>query len=52
MKAKITQLIEIVEPHKRHLYLLAFITHYYKVWQDTLVDILLKSIQQQLNKVL
>src|SRR5260221_43974 len=29
---------------------MAFIDHCYKIWQDTLVDVLLKSVQQQLNK--
>jgi TnpA family transposase len=51
IKAKVSQLSEIVEPHKRYLYLLAFVDHAYKIWQDTLVDMLLKCVQQQLNKV-
>lgn len=50
IKAKITQIAEITELNKRHLYLMAFIDHCYKIWQDTLVDLLLKSVQQQLNK--
>ena len=29
---------------------MAFVDHCYKIWQDTLVDVLLKSVQQQLNK--
>ncbi|MBA2655926.1 MAG: Tn3 family transposase [Tatlockia sp.] len=49
-KAKTTQIAEMVEPHKRHLYLAAFVDHLYKLWQDTLVDMLLKCVQQQLNK--
>lgn len=50
IKAKTTQITEMTEPHKRHLYLMAFIDHCYKIWQDILVDVLLKSIQQHLNK--
>jgi TnpA family transposase len=50
IKAKTTQVAEITEPYKRHLYLTAFVDHCYKIWQDTLVDILLKCVQQQLNK--
>ncbi len=50
IKAKTTQIAEMTESHKRHLYLMAFIDHSYKIWQDTLVDMLLKSVQQQLNK--
>lgn len=50
IKAKTTQIAEMTESHKRHLYLMAFIDHCYKVWQDTLVDMLLKCVQQQLNK--
>lgn len=51
MKAKVTQITDMVVPHKRYLYLAAFVDHCYKVWQDTLVDMLLKCVQQQLNKV-
>jgi len=49
-KAKTTQVSEIVELQKRNLYLVAFIAHWYKLWQDTFVDMLLKAVQQQLNK--
>lgn len=49
-KAKITQISEMVEIQKRNLYLVAFIAHWYKLWQDTFVDMLLKAVQQQLNK--
>lgn len=49
VKAKVTQITDIVEKNKRYLYLVAFIDHYYKMWQDTLVDMLLKSVQQQLH---
>ena len=51
VKAKATQITDIIDPHKRYLYLITFIDHYYKVWQDTLVDMLLRCVQQQLNKV-
>ena len=47
VKAKVTQIAEIVDPRKRYLYLVAFIDHYHKIWQDTLVDMLLKNVQQQ-----
>jgi len=50
VKAKVTQIAEIVDSRKRYLYLVAFIDHYHKIWQDTLVDMLLKNVQQQLNK--
>ncbi|HRD71026.1 MAG TPA: Tn3 family transposase [Legionella sp.] len=50
IKAKVTQITDMVESNKRYLYLVAFIDHTHRIWQDTLVDILLKSVQQQLNK--
>lgn len=50
IKAKVTQIIDMVEPRKRYLHLVAFITHCHKVWQDTLVDMLLRCVQHQLNK--
>ena len=50
IKAKVTQITEMVEPHKRYLYLVAFISHCHKIWQDTLVDMLLRCVTQQLNK--
>jgi|TARA_B110000503_G_scaffold129049_1_gene200848 TnpA family transposase len=50
VKAKVTQITDITQPHKRYLYLVAFIDHYHKIWQDALTDMLLKNIQQQLNK--
>lgn len=49
-KAKITQITDIAERHKKCLYLIAFIDHCYKMWQDTLIDMLLKCVQAQLNK--
>lgn len=49
-KAKITQIAEIVELQKRNLYLVAFIDHWYRLWQDTFVDMLLKAVRQVLNK--
>ncbi len=51
IKAQSYQTISMTETNKRHLHLLAFINYYYKIWQDILVDILLKSVQQQLNRV-
>jgi hypothetical protein len=32
IKAKVTQIAEMVEPHKRYLYLVAFIGHCHKIW--------------------
>lgn len=49
-KAKITQVAEIADFQKRNLYLVAFIDHWYRLWQDTFIDILLKAVQQQINK--
>jgi TnpA family transposase/uncharacterized FlaG/YvyC family protein len=49
-KAKITQITDMSEPLKRYLYLAAFIDHCHKIWQDTLIDMLLRCVQQQLNK--
>lgn len=48
-KAKITQLMQISNPNKRYLYLLAFITHHYYHRQDLLGDTLLQSVQRALN---
>jgi TnpA family transposase len=50
IKAKVTQITDIVEPYRRYLYLVAFIDHCHKIWQDNLVDMLLRCVQQQLNK--
>ena len=50
VKAKLTQLTDITDENKRYLYLLAFVTHQFKVWQDTLMDVILKSIQHYRNK--
>jgi TnpA family transposase len=50
IKSKVTQITDMVDLNKRYLYLAAFMSHSYKEWQDTLVDMLLKSVQQQLNK--
>lgn len=50
-KAKITQLIQINNPYKRYLYLLAFIAHQYHYRQDLLVDTLLQFVQSTLNRI-
>lgn len=50
-KAKITQLVQINNPYKRYLYLLAFIAHQYCYRQDLLVDTLLQSVQSTLNRI-
>lgn len=51
IKAKVSQVIGMTDTTKRCLYLLAFVAHQYKMWQDTLLDILQKCVQQQLNKL-
>jgi len=48
-KAKISQLLQIKDPYKRYLYLLAFITHQYYYRQDLLVDTVLQIVQSILN---
>ncbi len=51
-KAKVTQITEgIADADKRYLYLLGFIVHQYKTRQDIFFDIILKSVQHQLNGV-
>lgn len=50
-KAKMTQLVQINNPYKRYLYLLAFIAHQYYYRQDLLVDTLLQLIQSTLNRI-
>ena len=47
-KATVHQ-IRSITSLKRYLYLISFIVHQYKTWQDSLVDIVLKSIKSQLN---
>ena len=51
IKAKITQINEMIEHPKRYLYLLSFVEHQFKMWQDTLLEVLLKCIKSQLNHV-
>ncbi len=48
-KAKLTQLKQFQNPQKRYLHLLAFIKHHYFIRQDTLMDILLKSVRTATN---
>lgn len=50
IKAKSSQIKEITEVSKRCLYLTCFIAHQFKFMQDNFIDVLLKSMQQQLNK--
>ena len=50
LKSKTSQISDLSTPEKKYLHLIAFIIHYFKVSQDTLVDILLKSVQQHINK--
>lgn len=51
IKAKMTQLTGLANDSQYCLYLLAFIDHQFKMYQDTFIDIILKCVQQQLNKV-
>lgn len=50
-KAKITQLMQITNPYKRYLYLLAFIAHHYYCRQDLLIDTILHIIQKVLHRI-
>jgi len=50
IKAKLTQLTNMTDDNKRYLYLVAFVAHQFKVWQDTLIDVVLKSTQHYKNK--
>lgn len=50
-KAKITQLLQITDPYKRYLYLLAFIAHHYYYRHDLLVDTFLQTMQSVLNRI-
>ena len=50
-KAKTSQIKAINDDNIRYLYLLAFIDHQYKNWQDIFIDTMLKVNQQRLNKI-
>lgn len=50
IKARAAQISEIVDDNKRFLFLTAFIAHQFKIWQDTLIDVMLKSAQHYINK--
>ncbi|MFV9852087.1 MAG: DUF4158 domain-containing protein, partial [Rickettsia aeschlimannii] len=50
IKAKISQ-IKTISDNTRYLYLLAFLDHQYKSWQDIFIDTILKVNQQYLNKI-
>ena len=51
IKAQTYQTTILLKDNKKYLHLISFVDYYFKIWQDTFVDILLKSVQQQLNKV-
>lgn len=51
IKAKTSQIKAINDDNIRYLYLLAFIDHQYKNWQDIFIDTMLKVNQQHLNKI-
>lgn len=48
-KAKLSQLLQMTEPHNRHLHLMCFLQHQVYLRQDYLVDILLKSVRSVSN---
>lgn len=50
IKAKTAQLQSITDDNIRFLYLLAFIDHQYKCWQDIFIEIIKKVSQQYKNK--
>lgn len=49
IKAEVKQLLQFANPHKKYLYLLAFVRHQCFLRQDTLADILLKTVNAALN---
>lgn len=49
-KAKISQIKQFPKQTKTYLHLIAFIQYQFYFWQDTLIDILLKSVQATRNK--
>jgi TnpA family transposase len=51
IKAKMSQLDDIVDVRVRYLYLLGFIVHQYKRWDDTFIEIVFRSAQQHANKI-
>lgn len=50
IKAKVTQITDITDEHRQYLMLVAFVVHQYKIWQETLLDILMKVIKHYQNK--
>ena len=50
IKAKATQITDIVDDNKRFLFLTTFVAHQFKIWQDTLMEVMLKSVQHYTNK--
>jgi len=48
-KATLAQLYQFTRPHKRYLYLLAFVRHQYCLRQDLLIDALLKHTHSAIN---
>ncbi len=51
IKARTLQLGSFSNSNKVYLHLLSFINHQYCTWQDMLIDILLRTSQERLNKV-
>ena len=50
VKAKVTQINEMVDSHQRYLYLIAFVAHQFKMWHDVLLEVLLKCVRKLLNQ--
>lgn len=51
IKAQTHQAAIMPKATKKYIYLIAFVDYYFKIWQDVFIDILIKSVQQQLNKI-
>lgn len=49
-KAKTFQLVQFPNRFKRYLHLMTFVSHQYRLRQDTLVEVLLISVQSVLNE--
>ena len=46
-----TQIYEITNDYKKHLYLLSFVVFQYRNYQDTLLDIFIKCVNQHIKKI-
>lgn len=50
IKYQLAQINNLVDDNQRHLYLLAFVVHQYKCWQDVFLQIIKKSVRATDNK--